>query len=343
MREIINTGKCVSCGTCISVCPADTVKLVDGIPKLTGLCLLCGMCYNNCPQIESNIEKVEKHIFGRTRTEDEELTGIYTAAYAARSLQENIKGQDGGVVTAILINFFKESGDAVVVAGLDKENVWVPKPKVALNEEEILEAAGTKYTPAHNIIGVGDAVKDYDKKNIAVVGTPCQIKALQLMDQGTYRHANISEAVKLKIGLFCMETFAYDSFMGYLESVNVDAEKVTKFEIRDGKFIANYENEVAYETRLKNVKKLIRPCCHQCEDFSAEFADISVGNVGSPKGWSTILVRTKRGEESLKNAEKAGLIEVKPLEDFKPGMSLVTKLSRRKKRGAQKAKAREKE
>ena len=61
MREIINTGKCVSCGTCISVCPAETVKLIDGLPKLTGICLLCGMCYSNCPQLEFNIENVEKH------------------------------------------------------------------------------------------------------------------------------------------------------------------------------------------------------------------------------------------------------------------------------------------
>jgi coenzyme F420 hydrogenase subunit beta len=339
LREIITSGKCVSCGTCVSICPVETVKLIDGLPKLTGICAACGMCYYNCPQVDFDLEKIEKHVFGRTRGEEEELTGIFTAAYAARSLREDIKGQDGGVVTALLINFLREKGDAVVVTTLDENNVWVPKPSVALNEKAILEGAGTKYTPASNIIGVGDAVKDYDKHNIAVVGTPCQIRGLQILDQGTYRHAIISDAVKLKVGLFCMETFAYDSFMEYLKSEGVDAEKVTKFEIRDGKFIANYIDKIAHEAKLKKVKSLIRPCCDQCQDFTAEFADISVGNVGSPNGWSTVLVRTKKGEEALRNTEKAGLIEVKPLKEVKPGMRLITKLSGRKKKAAMKAKA----
>ena len=56
------------------------------------------MCYNNCPQVEFDVEKMEKHVFGRTRTEEEQLTGVYKAAYAVRSVQEDIKGQDGGVV-----------------------------------------------------------------------------------------------------------------------------------------------------------------------------------------------------------------------------------------------------
>jgi coenzyme F420 hydrogenase subunit beta len=337
LREIINTGKCVTCGTCVSVCPVDTVKMTDGLPKLTGICIACGMCYNNCPQVEFDAEILEKNVFGRTRTDEEKLTGIYTAAYAARSLQENIKGQDGGVVTAILVNFLRESGDAAVVANLDETKIWVPKPLVALNEEEVIKSAGTKYTPSSSVIGAGDAVKNFDKNNVAVVGTPCQIRGLQLLNQGNFREANIGDAVKLKVGLFCMETFAYDSFMEYLESNDVNAERVTKFEIKDGKFFANYEDKIAHEAKLKEVKKLVRPCCAQCQDFTAEFADISVGNVGSPNGWSTVLVRTEKGDLALKKAEDSGLIEVKPLDEFKPGMSLVSRLSRMKKREAAKA------
>lgn len=337
LREIINTGKCVSCGTCISVCPAETVKLVDNLPKLTGICLLCGMCYYNCPQVDFDRENIEKQVFGRIRTEKEELTGIYTGAYAARSLINEIKGQDGGVVTALLINFIREDGDAVIAVDLIEDKTWFPKSIVATSEKEILSSAGTKYTPSSNLIGVGNAVKDYDKNKIAVVGTPCQIRALRMLDQGTYRHSEISNAVKLKIGLFCMETFDYDSLMEYLATEDINPEKVTKFEIRDGKFIANYGNDMAFETKLKNVKKLIRSCCTQCQDFSAEFADISVGNVGSPNGWSTILIRTNKGEEILRAAEEKKLIEIKPLEDFKPGITLVKRLAKRKKKNAKKS------
>jgi len=337
LREVINTGNCVSCGTCVSVCPAETVAMVGGLPKLTGMCIACGMCYNNCPEVLFDVGEMEKQVFGRTRTEDEALTGVYTATYAARSIKDDIKGQDGGVVTAILAYFLDEEGDAAVVAGLEEDRVWAPRPVVALSGEEVLAGAGTKYTPSSTVAGVGSAVKEYDKESIAVVGTPCQMRGLRMIDHGAYRHADISDAMDLKVGLFCMETFNYDSFMEYLEAEGVEAEKVTKFEIRDGKFIANYGDELAHEVKLKEVKKLIRPCCGTCEDFAAEFADISVGNVGSPRGWSTILVRTEKGEEALRAAEKAGFIEVKPLDEFEPGMKLVTRLSKMKKRGAKKA------
>ena len=39
-------------------------------------------------------------------------------------------------------------------------------------------------------------------------------------------------------------------------------------------------------------------------DFTSELSDISVGSVGSEEGWSTIIVRTDKGLELLKNAEK---------------------------------------
>ena len=60
LREIINAGKCVTCGTCVSVCPVDTVKMVNSLPRLTGVCIACGMCYNNCPQVEFDVDAVRR-------------------------------------------------------------------------------------------------------------------------------------------------------------------------------------------------------------------------------------------------------------------------------------------
>ena len=46
-------------------------------------------------------------------------------------------------------------------------------------------------------------------------------------------------------------------------------------------------------------------------DFTSEQSDISVGSVGSPDGWSTIILRTEKGLKLLKNAEKDGYIKPK--------------------------------
>jgi len=62
-----------------------------------------------------------------------------------------------------------------------------------------------------------------------------------------------------------------------------------------------------------------------------------VGNVGSPNGWSTVIVRTDVGEEVLGAAEKAGLVEVQPIDEGKRGLGLVNKLATMKRKNAEKA------
>ena len=89
------------------------------------------------------------------------------------------------------------------------------------------------------------------------------------------------------------------------------------------------------------MKGNVRPCCHSCGDFTSEFADLSVGNVGTPDGWSTVIVRNERGDAALKAAEKAGLIDVKPLEKDDKDLNIVTKLAKKKRKDAEKHQASE--
>ena len=203
---------------------------------------------------------------------------------------------------------------------------------VALSKEEVALGAGTKYTPSPTLVGVASAVNEYEKRRVAVVGTPCQMRALRKIETGAYSDAKIREAADLAVGLFCMETFSHSSLMEFLEKEGVDASKVTKFDIKKGKFIAFQDDKAVYSVKLSRVKEHVRPCCHLCDDFAAEFADLSVGNVGSPDGWSTVVVRTERGEAALMAAEKGGLVEVKPLEEVKPGLKSVVKLAKMKKK-----------
>jgi coenzyme F420 hydrogenase subunit beta len=240
-------------------------------------------------------------------------------------------------VTALLYQFLSDGGEGAVVAGLEEDAPWKARPMVVRSKEEVLKGAGTKYTPSPTLVGVASAIQEHDLKKIAVVGTPCQMKALGKIETGARCEAKISEAVKLKIGLFCMETFSYPSFMEYLENEGIDPVKVDKFEIKGGRFIANQGGETIHRVRLSKVKQLVRGCCHSCGDFTAEFSDISAGNVGSPDGWSTVVVRTEVGEKALKAAEKAGLVEIQPVEEGKSGLGLVERLAVKKRKDAEKA------
>ena len=333
IEDVVEQDRCVACGTCEAVCPVNVIELENFVPTLVGKCIECGICYNNCPRTDFDDKALEELIHGRTRNDDEALTGIYTEVYVAKALPSDIqeRAQDGGVVTALLSQFLDDGGDAVIVAGIDEEQPWLPKPTVARTREEIVEAAGTKYTPSPTLIGLKHAVKGDKMEKVAVVGTPCQMRGLTRVTDGPMKNMKYKNAVDLKVGLFCMETFNHDSFIDYLQENEVDVNRVTKFEIKKGRFYAHADDERLHRARLKKVKSLIRSCCSQCNDFASEYADISVGNVGSPAGYSTVLVRTERGKKALETAIKSGLIEAEKIEGFEKGESLVHKLAAMKK------------
>ena len=324
--EVIKPERCVACGSCVSVCPVDAISFVDENPKLTGKCTACGDCYLACPRVEHDYSEIEADSLGRNRFADEAAHGTLLEAYAVRSLRNDVKehAQDGGAVTSILLSYFDEEAGAVV-AGLDNKKVWFPIPVLAKDNHTVIECAGTKYTSAPMLLAVKQAEKENIKK-LAFVSTPCQIHAFRR------RQKNASKTDNLVLGLFCMETFNYDKLMAYLKDQGVDPEKVKKFEIKGGKFIAHREGEPTFETKIRKLKELSRTCCRVCLDYTSELADLSIGSVGSPEGYSTVLVRTKKGESALRAAEKKGLIEVKSLKDYQPGMSLVDRLSEMKKK-----------
>jgi coenzyme F420 hydrogenase subunit beta len=336
VKDVVDRNLCVSCGTCVAACPVNVIELEEDLPRLVGDCIECGLCYANCPRTTFGVDEMDMAIHGRTRKESEQLTGIYRAAYAARTRREDIheKAQNGGVVTSLLSQFIEDGGDAVIVAGLEEDKIWVPAPVIAKDMETVLESAGTKYTSSPTLVGVKKAVKEEKLGNIAVVGTACQMRGLSRLTQGRFKNKRFTDSVGLRVGLFCMETFNYGDFMDYLKSNDVDPGKVTKFEIKSGRFYAYQGDEVVHRVRLKNVKALVRPCCHRCDDFVSEFADVSVGNVGSPDSWSTVLVRTERGEKALMSAVESGLIELAPIDDFDAGETLVHRLAKMKKDSA---------
>ena len=48
-RKFTVTDQCTSCGTCVALCPAKNIKLVDKKPVFLHHCELCCGCIHNCP------------------------------------------------------------------------------------------------------------------------------------------------------------------------------------------------------------------------------------------------------------------------------------------------------
>ena len=76
------------------------------------------------------------------------VLGKYKQITLGRSTDKQIQkiSQDGGIATALLCFALDEKIiDGAVVAGPSDE-MWKPMPTVALSSDEIMAAAGTKYT-----------------------------------------------------------------------------------------------------------------------------------------------------------------------------------------------------
>ncbi|ACX72612.1 nitrite and sulphite reductase 4Fe-4S region [Methanocaldococcus vulcanius M7] len=291
LNEIVDGNMCARCGTCTVVCPNNLLTFEDR-PKLKDECLRKGngMCFEVCPRVSSGKYQIkirenffEKYYYGKSE----------------------IEGQDGGVVTAFL-KYLLENGkiDGAIVVG---DECWKPISMAVQNADDLLKSTKSKYA-----VSTLDALRkagEMGLEKVAVVGLPCQINGLRKLQYFPYlaKHdfelGRDGKPVKLPkieylIGLFCMEKFKYDNMKEVLERHGIKIEDVKKFDIKKGKLIVYLENDKK-EIKLEEFE--VCSGCNICRDFDAGMADVSVGCVGSPDGYSTIIIRTKKGEE-IKNA-----------------------------------------
>ncbi len=259
--------------------------------------------------------------------------GAYKKVVSARSTLKEVlkKAQDGGIVsTAFIYGLENNLLDGVIVA--DNAGKFQAVPKVATTPEEVLEAAGTKYTVCPNISVLKSAVREYGCEKIGVVGTPCQVRAVRKLMKYPVGFRHVPDKIALIIGIFCMENFPYQGLKLIVEEhCGVKMEDVVKMDIGKGKFWVYTRWGETKAIKLKETHPYEQIACHVCTDYTAELADISTGSVGSPDGWSTVFIRTAKGEEIFNKMVEDGYLEVKPIEEVKPGLGLVEKLALTKK------------
>jgi len=118
----------------------------------------------------------------------------------------------------------------------------------------------------------------------------------------------------LKIGLFCMDSFAPETLYPFFEIDGIDLSKVVKMDINKGKFHIYYDHdgEPIKSYTIKELNKFKSSSCNFCTDLTAENADISIGSVGSGPKKNTAFARTGIGTEIIEDAAKKGYLTIEP-------------------------------
>ncbi len=323
---VLDKDLCVLCGTCVSLCPRIDIK--DKEPKLLEYDPECSMCFKYCARTYFPEEEAEKEFFnGQTRKNS--LLGYYQKANVAKSTDESVLkvAQNGGVVTTLLIHALNTGLiDGALLTGRDEN--WQPKPIIARTPEEVLAAAGSHYTIASSLLTYKDAIYEYELEKLAFVGMPCQIQAarkLQLWPPLSDKLGKFS----LIIGLYCSSNYSYDLMRKTVqEELRIPINDVKKIDISRGKFLVYKKDGSVKEIPIKETKVHNWPSCQYCKDYTAEFADISVGSVGAPADdWNSVIIRSDIGIKLFDDAVAAGKITIGDTID----LSKVEKESLRKK------------
>jgi len=306
-KEVWETGICSGCGACTGVCPADAIIFPEGEggdhPLHTGYCkevddsVECGACYAACPRTEAATE--------------EGTLGSYEEIISAQAAFAVPGRQSGGAVTAILRNAFEEGLiDGVITVGQDP---WTLEPHatVITDREAIVRHAGSRYSWWVPTLAVlKEAVIRRHLRKIAVVGVPCVASAVRALRSGDNDLLKpYGEAVRLSVGLFCTESFDYRKLV---QEVIRDEYRIENWEIRQmdirGVLEITTLDDRKTEIPLKALEACVRPGCHHCTDLTAEDADISAGSIGSPKDYTTLIIRNSRGSGFVERAVKNGLL-----------------------------------
>lgn len=298
--RVWDEGICSGCGACIAVCPADALYFEIGVnslhPQSNNYCksavddLPCGACYEVCPRVDE---------------QPSGLLGDYLEITAGKAEFDIPKKQSGGAVTALLANAL-DIGllDAVVTV---TEDLWTLKPHsmIITRSEALIAKAGSRYNWWVPLISsLKEAVIKKKYRNIAVVGVPCVVQAVRkMLETDNQLVGPYKKSIRFVLGLFCTESFDYDKLVvGKLKSeYALEPMKVCRIDVK-GKLEITCNDGTQYVIPLADLQDTVRLGCSVCTDFTALKADISAGSVGSPEGYTTIIVRTLVGQHLLDSA-----------------------------------------
>ena len=337
-EEIVATEICCGCSACIVACPHKVLEFSDWDPVQIDPnspfdnCIHgeegCSLCAMACLRLHPTLSVIEPKVWGRRR-EPTEVTGPYRYKTLARATDEKIlaRGQDGGAVTALLA-WALETGelDGAVTASPSEDVPWLDEPNLVRSKEELLAAAGSRYTYCATPLGLKKAIAA-KCKSVALVGVSCESTAIrQMAAEGIKRWVR---PVRYVIGLMCTETFDYEAFMigKVQQEMGIPLDEITKVNVK-GKVIVTLKNGDDVLIPLKDARPYANEWCHHCPDFSAEHADLSCGGLGM-EGWTMILVRSEAGEDLMKRAVEAGILELREADEEPDALEVMDRLSRK--------------
>jgi coenzyme F420 hydrogenase subunit beta len=309
-ERVLDKGQCTACGACVSLCPY--LRSWQGrVVKIHDCDLTEGRCFAYCPRTEVDLDGIHRALFGPGYEEVEMGPFKNTLMARAREKEWTERGQNGGVVSALIDLALKEG--IIQAAVLTRRDVdLLPRGTIGTERKDILACAGSSYTSGPTLEAFNRGPWKGEER-IGMVGLPCQVVSIAKMKTSTLEKKTPVDRISLVIGLFCTWALDYRQFIRFLRE-RVDGRPISKLDITPPpeRLLKVQSGAEMLHIPVDEVRTFIRPACQVCIDMTAEFSDISVGTVEGREGWNTVIVRTDRGSELLTKAMELEIIDTQP-------------------------------
>jgi coenzyme F420 hydrogenase subunit beta len=330
LQRIIRGGLCNRCGSCVGLSGG---KIVFGnkegryLPQIleTPDPETCSTILQACSGKGFNFPENRKHFYG-----DATPYHTYTGAYQSISIghctdtEIRLNAASGGIISAILIYLLRTKEiDGAVVTGMSKEKPWLTEPFIATTEQEILQAAQSKYIIT-SVKEIRPQIGAF-KGKLAYVGLPGQVQSIRSLQR--MNHPCVKN-IRFLFGPFYGNTLHFSSVKSFLRTHGEkDYTKIKKLYFRHGEWPGNMRAELS-DGKVFQLKKFhanylipfhIVKNGLICTDLTNEFTDVSGGDAWAPvyeergKGFSMVIARTEQGQTLLDKMQADGFLELKPI------------------------------
>lgn len=309
--------KCVGCGLCYCVCRFDAIEMVKDefsfIPSLIeDNCTDCGECSKVCPGINildypGKFGSIKRSLICAAKDE--------TVRHAASS---------GGACRTILVALLDKGLVDKVIVTRATDDPYQPETIITDKISNLMsDRLNSIYSPTSPLT----ALKNLDKGlKYAFVGLPCHIAGLELCPE-------IKQNIFVTIGIFCHHTPSFKFIERFINDLAENGEAGTMRYRGDGwpgTTIVSHRSGAKSEFsfidmwyKYNNGRAFQLSRCGECTYYSAEFADIAIGDpwhlLGQDKdGSSLVLIRSKKGEDVINATES--LLTIKEVTNFEEVM-----------------------
>ncbi len=289
--------------------PVESPRLLRPAPR-RDLCTDCGLsrtsspsrCASACQFIRPRHDLLERRVHGRPRDPqrgDELHFGPYLEMLRARRRVPAPGAQWTGIATRLGERLLETGAvEAVLATAAAPDDRFRPRPMLVTRPEQMAACRGMKmgFSPLLSLL---DEVRERGLRRLAVIGIPCQVHALRVLE------AELGLDALFVIGTPCSDNTTTERFHQFLGLLTDRPDQVTYLE-----FLPDYRVELRFQGgAVKHVPFLQLPIsqlpddffpltCRSCVDYVNALADLTVGYLGGD-GDQWLLVRNPRGRRML--------------------------------------------